>query len=215
MPDLRFQIEAVEAAPFAATPTLIFKVRIDNRPTAEPLHTIVLRCQIRIEPGRRAYRPEEQNGLRDLFGTPDRWAQTLRSLLWTHVNTTVPGFTGTQTVDLEVPCTFDFNVAATKYFAGVETGDVPLTFLFSGSIFYERADGALQVAQVPWEKEAAYRLPVGVWRTLMDQHYPNTAWLCLRREVFDRLHQFKIDRGLPTWEEAVEVLLAAEPEVAP
>ena len=47
-------------------------------------------------------------------------------------------------------------------------------------------------------KEAKFRLPQKVWRELIDSYYPNTAWLCLRRDVFDRLNQYKMRRGIPT-----------------
>jgi hypothetical protein len=46
----------------------------------------------------------------------------------------------------------------------------------------------------------------------MDQHYPNSAWLSLRREVFDRLSTYKSRQGLPTWEDALERLLSAAEE---
>ena len=75
----------------------------------------------------------------------------------------VPRFEGSTVVDLNVPCTFDFNVAATKYFDGLEAGELPLNFLFSGTVFYQGGVRALQVMQISWDKEARYRLPVQVW----------------------------------------------------
>jgi hypothetical protein len=110
-------------------------------------------------------------------------------------------------VDLPVPCTFDFNVAAAKYFYALDEGGVPLSLLFSGTIFHEREGAGLQVAQIPWDKEVTFHLPVRVWKEMMEQYYPNTAWLCLRRDVFDRLYQYKSRHGLPTWEQALEDLL--------
>jgi hypothetical protein len=168
----------------------------------------MLQAQIQIEATRRHYAPEEQSRLLDLFGTPDRWNQTLRSTLWTHAHTNVPAFTGETSVDLPVPCTFDFNVAATKYFSALVRGEVPLVLLFSGTVFYDDPARGLQIAQIPWSKEARYRLPVEVWKKVMDLYYPNTAWLNVRRDVFDRLHEFKMLSGLPTWEQALERLLA-------
>jgi hypothetical protein len=109
-----------------------------------------------------------------------------------------------------VACTFDFNVAATKYFAGLDDGEVPLNLMFSGTIFYEPGNNGLQIEQVPWDREAKYRLPVRVWKEMMDIYYPNIAWLCLRRDVFDKLAQYKMDRGIPTWEGAMEKLLNDE-----
>lgn len=217
MPDLNFQVEAAEPQHQAAAPLLLFKLRITEAVRAgqppTPVHTVALRCQVRIEPARRRYGSAEQQRLVDLFGTPERWGQTLRPLLWTHLSLIVPTFTGSATVDLPVPCSYDFSLAATKYFAALETGDLPLCFLFSGTIFYEGADGALQVAQIAWEKEASFRLPAATWRGLMESYYPNSAWLCLRKDVFDRLNEYKSRQGLPTWEQALERLLSAREPV--
>ena len=207
MPDLNFAIEGVEAVPFAAAPLLAFKLRVSNGVLDEPIHTIVLRCQLQLEVTRRRYSPEEQERLLDLFGEPERWSQTLRSMLWTFSNVVVPQFTGSVVTDLPVPCTYDFNVAATKYFYALETGEVPLTFMFSGTSFYKAANGALQVARISWDKESTYRLPVQVWKEMMDHYYPNNTWLSLHRDVFDRLYKYKVRHGLPTWEQVVESLL--------
>jgi len=128
-------------------------------------------------------------------------------MLWTHASTVVTPFQGSALVELPVTCTFDFNVAATKYFAGLEDGEVPLIMLFSGTVFYEADEGALQVSQISWDKEAKYQLPVSVWQEMMNFYYPNSAWLSLRRDVFDRLNQYKMRRGIPTWEGALESLL--------
>jgi Family of unknown function (DUF6084) len=212
MPELQLTIENAEVVPFAAAPLLAFKVRIVNSPSDEVIHTIALRAQIQIEVGRRKYNSNEQARLLDLFGEPDRWGQTLRTLLWTHASVIVPGFTGTALADIPVPCTFDFNVAATKYFHGVTSGDLPLCFQFSGTVFYMGVEGTLQVAPISWDKESKYRLPVKVWKDLMDAHYPNSAWLSLRRDSFERLQQFKTREGIPTWEEALDRALAGLPE---
>ena len=204
MPDLTFRVDSATAVPFAVAPQLAFAVHVSNRPADEVIHTIVLRCQVQLDVTRRPYSGDEKSRLRDLFGEPDRWSSTLRSMLWTHASAIVPAFSGETTVDVMVPCTFDFNVAATKYFYGLDDGDVPMTFLMSGSVFYEDRAGALQVTPIPWDREAAFRLPVSVWRALIDHYYPNVAWLALRRDVFDRLYQYKQDHGIPTWEQVME-----------
>jgi hypothetical protein len=222
VPDLNFEIFAAEPQAYAASPLMIFKLKVANATLDEALHSIALRCQIQIEPTRRHYSASEQARLTELFGEPSRWGQTLRTMLWTHTSVVVPGFTGSTLVDLPVPCTFDFNVAATKYFAGLTDGEIPLVLQLSGTIFYANENGALQVAQIPWSKETKYRLPVKVWQEMMDIYYPNSVWLRLRRDIFDRLYGYKIERGFPTWEQALESLLvnvkatgAQEPEVAP
>jgi hypothetical protein len=209
MPDLSFQIEKAEPQRFTAAPTLLFKLRIANAVADEVIHSVALRCQIQLEVTKRQYRAEDQDQLRDLFGEPERWGQTLKTMLWTHASVVAPAFRDTSVVDVPVPCTFDFNVAATKYFHGLGDGEVPLSFLFSGTVFYADGNGALQVAPIPWDKEARFRLPVKSWREMMDIYYPDSAWLCLRREVFERLYEYKVAHGIPTWEQALERMLPA------
>lgn len=214
MPDLSFQIEGANAVPFAAAPTLAFKLQIKNAAVDETIYTIALRCQIQIEVGRRRYAPGEQEAMLDLFGAPDRWSQTLRNLLWTNANMVVPAFAGASTIaDLQVPCTFDFNIASTKYFEGLTDGDIPLLVMFSGTVFYGNLDGMLQVAPISWEQEARFKLPVRVWREMMDAYYPNSVWINLRRDVFERLYRYKMQHGIPTWEHALEQLLPMESAV--
>ncbi|MGA8728500.1 MAG: DUF6084 family protein [Terracidiphilus sp.] len=213
MPELSFSVEEAAPVPYGAAPSLAFKLRISNAVADEAIHTIALRCQIQIEATRRRYTPIEQRRMLDLFGEPERWSQTLRSLLWTHASVVVPGFKGSTTVDLQVPCTFDFNVAATKYFEGLTDGDIPLRLMFSGTVFYADEDGVLQVAPISWEQEATFKLSQKVWREMMDSYYPNTAWLGLRRDVFERLYQYKVQHGIPSWEQALESVLPVEETV--
>jgi hypothetical protein len=212
MPDLAISVETAEVVPFAAAPTLAFRLRVTNDDPAEKIHTVVLRCQIQIEVARRRYSGAEQERLRDLFGEPQRWGQTLRNLLWTNASAVVPQFTSATTVDLQVPCTFDFCVATTKYFNGLADGEIPVCLMFSGTVFYADPAGALRVAPISWEKETKFRVPLKVWKDMMDSYYPNSAWLCLRRDVFEELHRFKVERGLPTWEQAFEAMLASSKE---
>ncbi|WP_353068990.1 DUF6084 family protein [Tunturibacter empetritectus] len=210
MPELHFQIEGAEAVPHAATPLIALKLRITNFPATEAIHAITLRCQVQIEPAKRRYVPNEQEKLLDLFGTPERWARTVKPLLWMNTSIAVPRFTGVLLVDLELPCTFDFNVAATKYFHALDSGDIPIAVMFSGTLFYEGSNGALQISQVPWDRECIYRLPVSVWKDMMEMHHPNSAWLCLRRDAFEQLYNYKVRHGLPTWEQAIARALASE-----
>jgi hypothetical protein len=211
VPDLHFQIEGAEATPNAAAPQISFKVRINN---ADPgaIHSIALRAQVQIEPVRRRYTAAEQEHLKELFGEPERWSKSLHPLLWTNANVSVAAFTGSTLIDVPVACTFDFNVAVTKYIYGLENGEIPTTLLFSGTVFHAGGMG-LQVAQIPWDRDASYRLPVRVWKEMMDLHYPNTAWISLRRDVFDRLYEFKSRHGVPTWEQAIERMLGITAEM--
>jgi hypothetical protein len=212
MPDLSFAVESAAPEPHAAAPLLVFKLRISQAAMERPVavQSIALRCQVRIEPARRRYNADEQGGLFDLFGEPAEWGRTLRGLLWAHTQTIVPPFTGSTVADLPVPCSYDFTAAATRYFHALEGGDVPLCLLFSGTIFYTAPDGRLQVCQVPWDKEADFRLPTSVWQDMMDRYYPGCAWLCVPRDLLDRLGRYKRRLGLAGWDQALESLLPAE-----
>lgn len=210
MPGLNFSVVGAEAVPFAAAPTLGFKLRVTNPNASEAIRSVALRCQILIEASRRHYNSGERDALRDLFGEPERWSQTLRSLLWTHATATVPEFSGSIVTDIAVPCTFDFNVGAAKYFHALQDMDVPLCFQFSGTVFYTAADGVLQIDQIGWDREFRFHLPAKVWSEMMEHYYPNSAWLRLRRDAFERLYDYKRRKGMATWEEAIESLLPFE-----
>lgn len=217
MPDLNFEVVGAEVPAHAAVPTLIFKLRIVNMPVLSEfgqgernIHSIALRSQVQLEVTRRHYTPEMQEKLLEVFGEPQRWGETLRTLLWTHANVVVPAFGKSIIVDLPISCTYDFEVTSTKYFAALSDGDIPLNFLFSGTIFYESEEGMLQIAQVPWSKEARFRLPVSRWQEMMARYFPNTNWLRLHNDVFDQLYRYKVAQGMVTWEEVLTRLLASE-----
>ena len=213
MPNLDFRVEGAEVPAFAAIPSLLFKLRIENL-EEEPIRSVALNTQIRIAATQRHYEPAEQERLLEVFGEPHRWGNTLRSLLWTHTVLQVPPFSGSTVVDMPVPCTYDLEVVAAKYFYALEGGEVPLEFLFSGTVFYAGQGGGLQVARISWEKDAEFRLPVRLWKEMMERYFPNSAWIRLHRDAFDQLYDYKIRRGLPTWETAIEALLhASEQEV--
>jgi hypothetical protein len=207
MPDLNFEVIGAEVPPFAAVPTLIFKLRITNADEQESIHSVTLRSQVQLAVTRRRYSPEAQAQLLEVFGEPERWGETLRTLLWTHVNAVVPQFTGSVIVDLPIACTYDFEVVATKYFNALGDGEVPLLFLFSGTVFYEDEEENLQAAQISWAKEASYRFPIAVWQEMMARYYPNSTYIRLHKDVFDRLYHYKATHGLPTWEDVIGRLL--------
>jgi hypothetical protein len=207
VPELAIQVRGAEPIRTAAAPAIGLRLEISNTPATQTIQTVVLNCLIQIEASRRRYAGAEQSRLRDLFGEPERWGQTLRPLLWTNLTTTVPAFTGSVGIQLAVPCTFDLNVTPTKYFHGVEGDAVPLSLLFSGTIFYRTDDNGLQAAPIPWSTEARFALPPGIWKDCIDLCHPNTAWLELRRDVFERLYEFKVRQGLATFDEALEQMM--------
>jgi hypothetical protein len=206
MADLVFDCVGAAADQYAAAPSLTLRLRISDT-SGERTDAIALRCQIRIEPGRRRYSGDEAARLHDLFGDTGRWADTVKPLQFCMISTMVPGFTGSTTVDLPVPCTYDMEIAATKYFHGLTDGVIPLLLLFSGTVFAV-SDGRLSVQQVPWSKETSYGLPVAVWRETIDVHFPNSAWLPVRKDTLDALGRYKSRHALPTWDGVVGALLA-------
>ena len=206
MAELAFDCTGGRPEPYAVVPSMTLILRISET-TGQRVEAIALRCQIRIEPARRRYTDTEAERLNDLFGETQRWADTLKPLQFTTVSIMVPGFTGSTEIDLPVTFTYDLDIGSTRYFAGLEAGEVPLLLLFSGTVFGS-ADGKLQVQQVPWSKEAAYRLPVSIWREAIDAHFPNSAWIKMSRETLDELQRFKTREALPTWDATISALVA-------
>jgi len=202
----RIEIVAAEPQRFAATPIMNFKARITEHSQRE-IYTIALSCQINIDPARRSYDPNARAALFDLFGEPERWGATTRSFIWTQVDVLVKSFTGHQTFDIPVACSFDTELAAVKYFYSVTGGEVPLTFMFSGTVFYRDDSGELRLVQVPWTCDARFGMPVETWRGLVDHFYPNRAWIGVQRETLDALRAYRQAGGLPSLEACVVELL--------
>lgn len=205
MTSLAFDVIDGRAEPYAAVPTLMFRLRVSET-TGTEVHAIALRVQIRIEPQRRHYAEAEEGRLVELFGEPARYGDSLKPFLWTHASTTMPGFKGSVEADLPVACTYDFEVAGSKYLHALDDGEIPLVLLFSGTTF-SRGPTGVAIEPVSWSAEADYRLPVRVWRDLMDQYFPGGGWLRLSRDSLDALGRFKASRALPSWEQTFEALL--------
>jgi hypothetical protein len=209
IPELAFAVEHAEALEYVAVPTLRFRLRIAGA-DGQPIRSILLDVQIQIAARRRAYPDGGDDRLLELFGPPAAWGTTLRTLPWTRTTLVVPPFASSTTVDLDVPCSYDLEITASRYFAALDDGDAPLEFLFSGSVFYANPDGLLQTARIAWTKEAEYALPVRIWREAMDRHFPGSAWVRLGRDSFERLHAYRSRNALPSWDEAVDALLGDE-----
>ncbi|WP_328929320.1 DUF6084 family protein [Streptomyces sp. NBC_00190] len=212
MTDLAFTCTGVRADPYAAGPTLVFRLRITAAGDAR-VHALALRCQIRIEPARRSYGPKEADGLADLFGERARWGTTLQPVQFAQVAVMVPSFTGETETELVVPCTYDMDIAATRYFDALEDGEAPLLMLFSGTAF--TGAGGFRVEPVPWDREASYRMPVNVWRDMVEQHFPGCGWLRLPRDTMAELLAFRSRHALASWESTVRALLDAATPAEP
>ncbi|MEV1168779.1 DUF6084 family protein [Nonomuraea sp. NPDC049784] len=202
-PALRIEVRGAEAAEPAVAPALRFLLHLD---ADAPIRALTLATQVRIDATGRGYDEHARERLAELFGRPESWARNLSSLLWTQTVTHVPAFAGSTTTQITVPCTYDFDVAAAKYLHGLPDGEVPLLFLFTGTVFYLDEE-RLQAAHLPWDTEADFRMPVEVWRELMDRHFPRTAWIRLERDTFDRLYAHRVRHTLLGWDDAVRSLL--------
>ena len=212
MADLTFDCIGARAERYAVMPSISLTLRISET-SGQRIDTIALRCQIRIEPARRRYSPAEEQRLKDLFGETTQWADTLKPMQFTNISTMVTGFRGSTEIQLPVTFSYDLEIGSGRYFASLEAGEIPLLLLFSGTIF-SVTDGKLQVQQVPWSKEASYRLPVSVWQEAVDVHFPNSGWITMSRQTLDDLQRFKTRRALPTWDATVSALLAEAADAA-
>ncbi|MFJ4681974.1 DUF6084 family protein [Streptomyces sp. NPDC091377] len=204
MSALTFHCTGVRADRYAAGPTLVFRLRVTTSDD-EPVHALALRCQIRVEPARRGYDRPETDALVDLFGEPSGWGRTLQPFQFAEIPVMVPGFTRETETDLTVPCTYDMDIAATRYLSALGDGDVPLLMLFSGTAF--TGTGGFRVVPVPWDREAAFRMPVATWREMIEQHFPGCGWIRLPRDTMDALLAHRSRRALPSWEATVRDLL--------
>jgi len=202
---LAFEIAGAEASPAFASPTVSFRLRVREIDGGR-VDALVLHVGVRIEPRRRAYAERERRRLIELFGSPERWGETLHAVQWAQVAVAIPSFAGTTEAALPVSCSYDFEIAANKYTNALEDDAIPLRFLFSGTIFTGGERG-LQVERVPWNLEAEYRLPVEVYRRAVEMHFPNAAWIRVRRDLFDELYEYKTAAVHPTWDDSIEALL--------
>jgi hypothetical protein len=209
IPVLDFEVLDVSVAR-GVVPLLSFRLRITEH-AGVPVDAVTLESQIQIEAARRRYKDaREQEALLDIFGEPHRYAKTVKTMLLAIATTQVQRFTGSVEAEVRVPSSFDLSLGWVKYFHALQEGEVPLAFQFSGTVFYQGENGNLQIAKIPWDREAFFRMPLRVWKQMVDEHYPDDNWLTLRRDVFDRLYRYKARNSLSTWEEAITQLLAGE-----
>jgi Family of unknown function (DUF6084) len=202
--DLRFHVDGAATVEYAAVPTIGFDLRIESG--RQEIRSLMLDVQVQIPARRRAYDADDER-LFDLFGDPAGWKDSLRTLPWTRTAFVVPGFTGETVVQLAMPCSYDFEVTASRYLASLEDGEVPLEFLFYGTAFYAGPDGQLQTAHVNWTSEAEYRMPASVWHETMEHYFPRSAWLRVSKDTFDRLHAYRSKHALLSWERTLDSLL--------
>ena len=209
-PEATFEILGAAHEPFAAQPTLRFELGV-SEPTDRPIYAITLTAQINFDPARREYDADTRAELYELFGAPERWPSTTRSFLWCHASTLVHSFSGATTFGLEVPCTADLEVTASRYIAALPDGEVPLTFHFTGRILYEGPARQVQVVHLPWSTSAAYRMPVSIWKAMIKHHHGNSSFILVHDDTLAELTHYKRDRGLPGYDACVLDLLERVP----
>ncbi len=205
MSAISFAVTAAHAKRNAAAPSIVFETRVT---APEPIEAMVLRAQIRIEPQWREYDGAEKTLLVDLFDTPDRWGTTLHALSWADITVTVPAFERETQTEVTVPCTYDFDAAATRYLNALGGGEIPVRLLFSGAIF-RCAPSGFSTERVPWSSEAAYRMPLHVWHEAMRACYGDDALIRVTRETLNRLQRYRALSGATSWDQLFERLLGA------
>jgi len=193
-PDPEFTVVAATGNRYAASPALDFDIHV-SEPSGRAVYAIGLGVQVMIEPARRTYDAEAREQLVELFGPPERWGTTTRSFVWHKADVLVPNFVGSTTFRVPVPCTYDQELVAAKYFYAVPDGEVPLAFNFNGTVHYRGDGGRLQLSLVPWSCSAEYRFPVAVWRDLIEHYYPHTGWVPLQEGTLRALQAETARRG--------------------
>jgi hypothetical protein len=178
-----------------------------SEPSGRQVYMIALSIQLMIEPARRRYDEATRERLIELFGEPERWAVTTRSLVWSQLDVLVPAFTGSTTVAVPIACNYDLELAAAKYLHSLPDGEAPLALHFNGLIYYRADDGGLQMVLIPWTKSIDFRMPVAVWRETIEHYYPNTGWVALRSQTIEALQREKLRRGLATLDALVSELV--------
>jgi hypothetical protein len=213
VPELSFDVLGARAERYSLVPTLTLRIHVGEA-TGVAVHAIALRCQIRVEPHRRRYSEPEVAALFDLFGESARWADTLKPLQFATISTMVPGFTGSTEIELPVPCSYDLEVASTKYFRALDDGEIPLLVLYSGTLFY-LLDGRFAVEQIPWSLQTSVAVPVSTWRAVVEEHFPHAGWIRLDLDTLRELGAYKSRAAAPTWDATVLSLLRAAAKLEP
>jgi hypothetical protein len=206
VPEPEFAITGAAHLAFSATPTMVFSATAESL-TGHEIQSIALSVQVMIDPARRGYDPDTRRRLAELFGPPASWTPSTQGLAWARVSALVPGFAGSTMFALEVPCTYDLEVAATKYFYAVADGYVPLSFHFNGTVFYREPDGRLQVVPVPWSATAQFPMPLAAWQAMIAEHYPGGGWVRLDERTLAALNARRAVRGLPSFDACISELL--------
>lgn len=207
VPDLDFAVTGARAAADSAVPSLAFRLAL-ARTGGGTVRSVSLTTDVRIDVAHRGYDRADRLVMARLFGQPEQWATSMRPLTWARVTMVVPAFGERTEIDLPVPCSRDMELAVTSYFHGVRDGEIPLDFLFSGTVFHDGPDGRLRTAQISWDKDTAFRLPSGLWQEVTGRYDGGTSWLPLSPGTYGELTAHRDRHALTGWDETVADLLS-------
>ena len=203
MPDLGFKFEGAESAKFAASPQINFKLRLNN---SDPYGSNSFR-RLAVSDSTRGYATPLYRGgatkaARSVRRTRALEPDSAQSALDSR-ECECPSLSAGKLLSISRCHARSISTWARRnIFMGWATDKCPSASC-SAELFSMRAMASpLQVAPISWDKEARFNLPVKVWHDMMDSYYPNTAWIHLRRDVFERLYDYKVRHGIPTWEQA-------------
>ena len=168
-PTPEFTVVGVGHVERAAAPTLRFEIEATEA-TGRSIYTVALTAMIEIEPSKRRYDDAEREKLVELFGEPERWASTTSSLRWAQAQVLVPSFTDSTRFALELPCTYDHEVGATKYLNGPERrhGPPSLPLQRHGDLGGRRRPHAADPGAMGLLRPLS-TMPESAWRAMMDE----------------------------------------------
>ena len=215
MTSLSFSCPGVRTERYSLSPSLIFRVRIDEDEGAG-VHAVALTTQIRVEPRRREYSDAEAERLMDLFGERSRWADTMQPMQFATVATMVPGFGGATEVDVTVPCTTDLEVAAGRLLRSPRRG--------RGAAAAAVQRHGLRRSRRPLPATRSPASPGAPRRRTGSRSGPGRRWsACTSRTApgsagpatLDALIRYKNTHALPTWNHVMESLLTRSSPASP
>ena len=170
MPELVFDCIDVRADPYAAGPTLVFSCASRRRPESASTRS---RCAASCGSSRRsAGTPPLRRGSSTTCSATPRAGRTRSSRCSSPTcgdGAELHRRRRGRPSGARAPTTSRSPRPATS--TRCRQGDIPFLLLFSGTVF-TRGETGFSVAQVPWHKEATYRLPVTEWRAMMDAFLP-------------------------------------------
>jgi hypothetical protein len=211
MTELRFSVLDIAPEPYAVVPTLVARLQVEET-TGEPVHALALRAQVRIDAQRRRYDDDEAVGCSTSSARRSAGARRSAAAVDAH-DRDGAGLHGRHRGRAGAAVHVRLRGVGREVPQRAARRRDPLLLLFSGTVFTRGSTG-FAVTQVPWDRETSYRLPVAVWREVMDRYFPGSQWLRLDRDTVEALTRFKSERGLPTWEETFAALLAEAGQVA-